>query len=870
MKAKLLILLLASLLGTALSAQEWSSAITVREGNTPDLDIDPETGNLYIINHHYGVYYTKMSPQGEILLQESIPAAALDRSGRYQFGAAIAYDPVTGEPHVCYRVERGNGSWYFDVYYIRRKPGGGWTSPIKLIDNRYRAYKVRLEVDRAGKAHVVVGYSDGNDDIFGRAIYFRIANDKIDRTIENLHRYRADDHLEISLGKDDSINIVLSSPDRSYRGSAGGPVTYHRSFDGGETLEKVGDIRDNDATDRTGNADIYADPAGNVHFSYGTKFDKSLDANNIDMAHSVRYARFEDGRKVLDRAVSVRGEIGEWAHSLGKGSVAATDDGQTVMLLYNVADEDALRARYSTDGGKTWSDYAELASKSGGADGREKHVVRAWKNTFFAVYPSFGKVYMRKFIAGVPPTAVAGGPYTGNEGQALKFDASASSSSDGQPLAEYNWDWDGDGTFDTSTANATIMHTYADDFSGTVLLEVVDAGGLRDTTEVNVTINNVAPTVTIQAPASVALDSNITFTAQVTDPGQDNITVSWDLDDDGTFETTGMSVNTTFAQAGVKTVRVRASDDDGGQSEAKTTVTVSGGAPVISAIPGQEIQEGGIFTPITLNDFVTDPDHDKTQLAWRFFGNRELKVTIENAVATVAVPDSEWAGAENISFVASDPLGNADTTVTRFSVLPVNDPPQLSEVPDQQIDHGGRFEDIDFAQYVSDIDDPLSALSLRARGNSNLLVSITGLVASVTPADTAWTGTESITFVVVDSAGASASTEVSFTITGTTGVDVADGLIPDAFSLRASYPNPFNPQTTIPFDLKTSAHVQLAIYSIEGRLVATLLDQSMSAGRHRITWDAADLASGTYIVRFLVRSRDRILYSATGKMTVLR
>ncbi len=870
MKLKPLSLLLISLFATALSAQEWSPAITVREGNTPDLDIDPATGNLYIINHHYGVYYTKMSPDGEILLQEAIQAAALDRSGRYQFGAAIAYDPVTNEPHVCYRVEQGNGSWYFDVYYIRRKPGGGWTTPIKLIEKRYRAYKVRLEVDGQGRAHVVVGYSDGNDDIFGRAVYFRITNDRIDRTIENLHRYRADDHLEISLGKDDSINIVLSSPDRSYQGSAGGPVTYHRSYDGGETLEKVGDIRDKNATDRTGNADIYADPSGVVHFSYGTKFDKSLDAGNINKAHSVRYARFEDGRKVLDRAVSVRGEIGEWAHSLGKGSVAATDDGQTVMLLYNVADEDALRARYSTDGGQNWSDYTELASKSGGADGREKHIVRAWKKTFFAVYPSYGKVYMRKFIAGVPPTAVAGGPYSGSEGEAIRFDAGGSTSNDGQPLAEYNWDWDGDGTFDTSTGDPVITHTYADDFSGVVRLEVVDSGGLRDTTEVSVTISNVAPTVSIQAPASVALDSSVTFTAIITDPGQDSLSVEWDLNDDGAYETTGKTATTRFDRAGKKTIRVRVRDDDGGLGEAGTTLTVSGGAPTISAIPSQEIDEGGTFADIDLNAYVSDPDHDKSQLVWTFFGNNALKVTIENAVAAVAVPDSEWAGSEEISFVATDPLGNADTTSTHFTVRAVNDAPQISEIPDQQISIGDQFEPIDFAQYASDVDDPVENLSLRFKGNSNLLVSINGLVANIAPADSNWTGAETITFIVVDSAGASASTDVLFTILGTSSVDRDATGMPEAFALGASYPNPFNPQTTIPFDLKSAAHVQLVIYNIEGKVVARLIDENMQAGRHRITWDAASLASGTYIIRLLVRDQGRIRFAASSKVTILR
>ena len=70
--------------------------------------------------------------------------------------------------------------------------------------------------------------------------------------------------------------------------------------------------------------------------------------------------------------------------------------------------------------------------------------------------------------------------------------------------------------------------------------------------------------------------------------------------------------------------------------------------------------------------------------------------------------------------------------------------------------------------------------------------------------------------------------------------------LPTEYALETSYPNPFNPTTTIRFDLPQADHVTLKVYDVQGREVATLVSGSLSAGRHRVAWDANGLASGTY------------------------
>jgi hypothetical protein len=73
--------------------------------------------------------------------------------------------------------------------------------------------------------------------------------------------------------------------------------------------------------------------------------------------------------------------------------------------------------------------------------------------------------------------------------------------------------------------------------------------------------------------------------------------------------------------------------------------------------------------------------------------------------------------------------------------------------------------------------------------------------------------------------------------------------IPDRFELRQNYPNPFNPSTEISFDLPETSQVRLAVYDITGTEVALLLDGTLAAGTHDVTFRAGDLPGGVYLYR---------------------
>jgi len=95
-------------------------------------------------------------------------------------------------------------------------------------------------------------------------------------------------------------------------------------------------------------------------------------------------------------------------------------------------------------------------------------------------------------------------------------------------------------------------------------------------------------------------------------------------------------------------------------------------------------------------------------------------------------------------------------------------------------------------------------------------------------------------------------------------------VVPDRHRLGQNYPNPFNPLTTISFALPQAARVHLAIYTVNGRLVRTLLNEERTAGNHSVTWLGRDdagrsVATGTYF--YQLRAGD---FRQVRKLTLVK
>ena len=115
--------------------------------------------------------------------------------------------------------------------------------------------------------------------------------------------------------------------------------------------------------------------------------------------------------------------------------------------------------------------------------------------------------------------------------------------------------------------------------------------------------------------------------------------------------------------------------------------------------------------------------------------------------------------------------------------------------------------------------------------------------------------------LAVANRGSSSVTLLFNALQGTTDVrDHPSENLPDAFTLAQNYPNPFNSSTTIAFDLPNSSMVTLEIFDILGRHVATLVNETLSAGHKLVTWDGTDsrarnVASGIYLYRLRTDQR---------------
>jgi flagellar hook assembly protein FlgD len=93
---------------------------------------------------------------------------------------------------------------------------------------------------------------------------------------------------------------------------------------------------------------------------------------------------------------------------------------------------------------------------------------------------------------------------------------------------------------------------------------------------------------------------------------------------------------------------------------------------------------------------------------------------------------------------------------------------------------------------------------------------------------------------------------------------------PQATTLAAVYPNPFNPRTTIAYELAAAATVKLAIYDLRGMLVRVLEAGPRSVGRHQAIWEGQDdkgrtVPTGTYFCRLSTAQG-----SQTRKLTLAR
>ncbi len=187
-----------------------------------------------------------------------------------------------------------------------------------------------------------------------------------------------------------------------------------------------------------------------------------------------------------------------------------------------------------------------------------------------------------------PAAAFSFSPTNPGVGQWVRFDASGSSDPDGS-ITAYSWNF-GDGS--TSTTGPIVYHQYATAGSYTVVLTVTDNAGLTGSVAHTVHVgpaNQPPVAVFTYTPAAPNVGEAITLNASGSyDPDGSITAYRWDLDGDGTDDTTGQIVSVRYYNAGVHVVKLTVVDNQGLSSSVTQGIVVGSGGGTPSAGPAMD------------------------------------------------------------------------------------------------------------------------------------------------------------------------------------------------------------------------------------------------------------------------------------------
>jgi hypothetical protein len=339
--------------------------------------------------------------------------------------------------------------------------------------------------------------------------------------------------------------------------------------------------------------------------------------------------------------------------------------GQPSYALASSSDSAVVPASYLDDGPMIRQVRARIIDKDGG----------------------FSEYTTQISVNNVAPTLVISGASNVDEGSPYTLTLSAT---DPGPDTISSWTiaW-GDGNFTTVPGGTpTVNHTYADGgtpLAGyTITATAIDEDNVGpgdspySSNSVSVTVDNVAPTLTIAGAASVDEGSSYTLSLSSTDPGQDTIT-SWTIDwGDGSLPEVvsgnPASVGHTYADGGnpstAYTISATATDEDGTFNSNSLNVTVDNVAPTLTIAGASSVDEGSSYT---LSLSSSDPGQD-TISSWTINwgdGNVETVSGNPSSVSHTYADGGNPSTAYTISATATDEDGTYASNTLGVSVLNV-------------------------------------------------------------------------------------------------------------------------------------------------------------------------------------------------------
>jgi hypothetical protein len=297
-------------------------------------------------------------------------------------------------------------------------------------------------------------------------------------------------------------------------------------------------------------------------------------------------------------------------------------------------------------------------------------------------------------LVNLAPTAVPGGPYAVDEGDATTLDGSQSSDPN-DAVALYEWDFDYDGVSFDVDATGVAPSFDATNLDGpdsrTVALRVQDVHGLlSEVATTTITIRNADPVITqFDVPETGTRAESLSLTAAAADPAGalDPLTFTWSITrpDASTFQLDGAEVSFTPMSSGEYAVALTVSDDDGGLDQRSALITViHANTPPVANDDEVTTDED---TPLVIAVLDNDFDGDRDPLTVSSVTQGANGSVIINGDDTVTyTPDDDFHGGDAFTYTIHDGQGGEATATVSVTVNPVNDAPTAIVLSNAAVD----------------------------------------------------------------------------------------------------------------------------------------------------------------------------------------
>ncbi len=288
--------------------------------------------------------------------------------------------------------------------------------------------------------------------------------------------------------------------------------------------------------------------------------------------------------------------------------------------------------------------------------------------------------------------------------------------------------------------------------------------------------------------------------------------------------------------------------------------------PVVENMPDIILMEDEVFERSFewLSEYVNDPSDPLKLLNFSFEGAPHIQGAVDTLTEKYRLTLApNWWGVENVILKVTDPYELFDTDTFQVTVLSQDDPPGSFELlaPSDSMDcYVGNWS-IEFVWESSKNVDPNDSIFYNFylstnKQFSNPVVVVesrrdTSLILNTPALGTYWWR------VIAKDARPPLDDNVrcdrDFQINVvSTGVESDENQLPKTYGLSQNFPNPFNPETVIRYQLPKPGRVRLSVYNVCGRCVRILINEWMHAGYHQIVWDGKDhngkyVASGIYL-----------------------